>query len=247
MNLKYLQSIITIAVILFAATSSYAGNIDPACKLAWNENSGWVNFAPAGKDGVTVTDTAVSGMAWSENMGWINLSPSGQDGVINNGSGNLSGYAWGENVGWINFAPANGGVFINRFTGWFHGWAWGENIGWINFGLTSQTESAVRTSWSLWGDDWNADPDGDGLSNLDDPDADDDGIDNDEEYSYWGADWNGDPDGDGMINLLDPDADNDGFSDSKELDAGTDPADPADHPATPNKRAMPWIPLLLFD
>ena len=129
MNVKYLQNIIAVAVILFVGTLAYAGNIDPASKLAWGENTGWINFAPVGQDGVTVTDTAVSGLIWGENIGWINLSPSGQVGVINDGEGNLSGYAWSENCGWLNFD----GVVIDPATGIFSGYAWGENIGWVRF------------------------------------------------------------------------------------------------------------------
>ena len=143
--MKYLQAIIAVAVILLAATLSYAGNIDS--KLAWGENVGWINFAPTGKDGATVTDTSVSGLVWSENIGWINLSPSGQDGVINDGNGNLSGYAWGENVGWLNFDR----VKLDPATGIFSGYAWGENIGWVSF-LSDPAPKKVVTSWKKDGD-----------------------------------------------------------------------------------------------
>jgi len=145
--MKYLQTIIAVAVILLAATLSYAGNIDPDKKLAWGENVGWINSAPVGQEGIVVTDTKVSGLIWSENIGWINLSPSGHDGVINDGNGNLSGYAWSENCGWLNFT----GVEIDPATGIFSGHAWGENIGWVSF-LSDPAPKRVVTTWKKDGD-----------------------------------------------------------------------------------------------
>jgi hypothetical protein len=142
---KHPMILLIIATITLYALGAYAGNIDPdsnGCKFAWAENVGWINFNPSQGPGVTVTDTAVTGMAWGENIGWINLNPT-NGGVVNDGRGNLSGYAWGENVGWINLKPANGGVIIGS-DGKFSGYAWGENIGWINF---STANSCVKTSW----------------------------------------------------------------------------------------------------
>jgi uncharacterized protein GlcG (DUF336 family) len=120
-----------------------AENIDSTNKYAYGENVGWINFAPTEGSGVTVTNTAVTGMAWGENIGWINLSP-GDGGVLNDTNGNLSGYAWAENVGWINFNPTGGGVKIDPATGVFSGMAWGENIGWINF---APNGFPVKTAW----------------------------------------------------------------------------------------------------
>jgi hypothetical protein len=148
MNMKeiHLQKF---SFVLFAALfvgwdsgAASAGNIEPNSS-AYGENIGWINFSPSQGPGVTVTDTAVTGMAWGENVGWINLSPA-SGGVINDGVGNLSGYAWGENIGWINFAPTGGGVTIDPVSGGFSGYAWGENIGWINF---APTNGGVSTSW----------------------------------------------------------------------------------------------------
>lgn len=42
-----------------------------------------------------------------------------------------------------------------------------------------------------------------------------------------------DTDNDGKLNDIDDDDDNDGYTDSEELDAGTDPLNPLDHPSTP--------------
>jgi hypothetical protein len=123
------------AAVTHAYSVVYPGNVDPGtsgCKYAWGENIGWIDFKPAWGPGVTVTDTAVTGMAWGENIGWIDLSPTGS-GIANDGTGTLSGYAWSENVGWISFNPTGGGVTIGP-DGSFSGSAWGENIGWISFG-----------------------------------------------------------------------------------------------------------------
>jgi hypothetical protein len=147
---------------------TYAGNIDPddnGLHFAWCENVGWINLRPSWGPGITVSDTAVTGMAWGGNIGWVNFSPA-LGGVVNDGDGNLSGYAWGENVGWINFAPTGGSVSIDS-AGVFSGYAWGENIGWCNFAPTS---GSVKTSWTP--------PDADGDGSTADVDCDDNDPDN---------------------------------------------------------------------
>src|SRR3972149_4090959 len=101
--------IFVITILILFPLIALAGNIDPDNKYVWGENVGWINFDPLQGEGVTVTDSAVTGKAWGENIGWINLNPA-TGGVLNNGAGNLSGYAWGENVGWINFNPTGAGV-----------------------------------------------------------------------------------------------------------------------------------------
>ncbi len=146
--MKYNKVLIFLmAIILFLfPLGAYAENIDPdndGSRYAYGENVGWINMKPSQGPGITVTNSAVTGMAWGENIGWINLYPS-NGGVVNDGKGNLSGYAWGENVGWINFNPTGAGVKIDPFTGLFSGMAWGENIGWINF---APNDKPVKTSW----------------------------------------------------------------------------------------------------
>jgi hypothetical protein len=165
---KFLRrtAITLILGMLMFCSVALAGNIDPdndGSRYAWGENVGWINFEPSQGEGVTVTDSAVTGKAWGENVGWINLSPE-TDGVVNDGAGNLSGYAWGENVGWISFScedtgicsSRNYGVTINPATGEFSGYAWGENIGWINFAPNGKP---VKTSWRKCTDN-----DGDGYA-----------------------------------------------------------------------------------
>lgn len=144
---KKLCNYFLFATLILLPLIASAENIDPendGSQYAWGENVGWINFEPSQGEGVTVTDSAVTGKAWGENIGWINLSPA-TGGVMNDGAGNLSGYAWGENVGWINFAPTGGGVTIDA-NGNFDGYAWGENIGWIHFQNLS-VPYKVQTAW----------------------------------------------------------------------------------------------------
>lgn len=246
MKLLMVLAFIFLASVLFGTDAISAENIDPLAsdsQYGFQENTGWMNAEPQGDggSGVTVYADRVEGYIWAENIGWINLSPASYGGVMNDGNGNLSGYAWSENTGWINFSPANGGVTIDVFTGKFSGWAWGENIGWINFDLTTQPPNVTRTEWSIWQEDgdpghnWDADPDGDGIVNLDDPDADNDGLNNDVELAMWGTSWNTDLDGDGLYNLIDADADGDGLLD------GSDP-----NPGNTTAKLIPAIMMLLL-
>ena len=120
---------------------------------AWNENTGWIDFAPANGE-IYVADNALWGYAYGENIGWISLNCGNTDScgtvnykVANDGSGVLTGYAWSENTGWIHFDPENGGVTIDT-SGDFHGHAYGENIGWISFNSEGGAISyKVSTNW----------------------------------------------------------------------------------------------------
>jgi hypothetical protein len=82
------------APVTYSYSVIFPGNVDPGsvgCQYAWAENVGWINFKPSWGPGVTVTNTAVTGMAWGENIGWINLSPTNYGGVVNDGTGIPSG------------------------------------------------------------------------------------------------------------------------------------------------------------
>jgi hypothetical protein len=89
------------------------------------------------------------------------------------------------------------------------------------------------------------DRDGDGVTDheetkrgtyADDPDSDNDGLNDNDEWNYWMERYNsegrdklkptGDIDGDGIPNILDEDSDGDGISDGDEIKNGTDPANP---------------------
>lgn len=172
MNLKYLKSTMVFALALLVTTAVQAGNIETGKNLVWGENIGWINLSPEGKDGVTVSDDAVSGFLWSENTGWINLNPeNGNDlrGIKNDGNGNLSGYGWSENTGWVKFD----GVKIDPCSGVFSGKAWGENTGWINFDVLDFSKEVVTA--------WRKDSDDDGTPDCndncsDDPDKTEPGV-----------------------------------------------------------------------
>jgi len=95
----------------------------------------------------------------------------------------LRGYAYGANIGWINF-EATGNPTVDLTTRQLHGYAYGANIGWINLGelgVTLQANSIApgidtdgnglpdafeETYFGQLGVDPNADPDADGLTNL---------------------------------------------------------------------------------
>ncbi|MEI8140974.1 MAG: hypothetical protein WCI03_14050 [bacterium] len=142
---------------LLSTTTWASTGIDPTNKLAWAENTGWVNASPTNQ-GITIhyngTSGYLSGLTWGENIGWIKLGsdPGGPYanttatdwGVNLNAAGNLSGLAWGENIGWIKFNSASNQVTINMITGTFDGYAWGENMGWIHFRGTAPDYN-VRT------------------------------------------------------------------------------------------------------
>ena len=64
-------------VICSAAVASFLApsNVDPACKLSWSDNVGWMNWrnADGTGSGVVVGLELLSGMTWFENAGWINV------------------------------------------------------------------------------------------------------------------------------------------------------------------------------
>jgi hypothetical protein len=96
---------------------------------------------------------------------------------------NLRGYAYGANVGWINFENT-GNPTVDLTTNRLHGFAYSANVGWINLGelgVILQSDSIApgidtdgnglpdgfeATFFGTLGIDPNADPDGDGESNL---------------------------------------------------------------------------------
>ncbi len=158
--------------------------------LDWSGGSGQT------ATGVVIGEYVCSGYIYSANVGWINLgsgSPANQIqyqnnsvidfGVNQDGLGNLSGYAWGANIGWITFEQIYGQPKINLITGQLSGYVWSANCGWISLSNSVayvQTDSispgaldgnGLPVAWELQnfkhtGVDPNADPDGDGMNNL---------------------------------------------------------------------------------
>ena len=178
------------SALLFAATT-----IDAANKYAYGANFGWLNAYADGANGAVIGDYVCMGYIYAANVGWINLGSgnpangiqyqnnSATDfGINQDGLGNLRGYAWGANIGWINF-EATGAPKVDLRTGILAGYAYSANCGWIslsNIVAYAQTDSlwpglldgnGLPIAWELTnfgttGVNANADPDGDGISNL---------------------------------------------------------------------------------
>jgi Bacterial TSP3 repeat len=106
---------------------------------------------------------------------------------VNNvgGSGQLAGMAYGANIGWITFEQTFGMPQVNLLNGNLTGYAYSANVGWISLSnsfAVLQTDSispgpldgngsGLPIAWEkeFFGTtniNANADPDGDGMSNL---------------------------------------------------------------------------------
>ncbi|MCD6468880.1 MAG: PKD domain-containing protein [Thermoplasmata archaeon] len=82
--------------------------------------------------------------------------------------------------------------------------------------------------------DYPIDSDGDGFPDSVDEDDDNDGVDDsDDAFPSDPKEW-ADTDNDGLGDNADSDDDNDGWSDAEEVEKGTDPKDPEDHPEESN-------------
>jgi len=185
----------SILFVSLLASSWAATTIDLVNKYAYGANLGWMDWYADGANGAVIGDYVCMGYIYAANVGWINLgsgSPtngiqyqnlSANDfGVNQDGLGNLRGYAWGANIGWLIFS-STGAPKVDLFTGKLGGYVWSANCGWISL---SNTFAYVQTD-SLWPGllapdglpiAWllsnfgttnvnaNADPDHDGVSNL---------------------------------------------------------------------------------
>jgi hypothetical protein len=157
--------------------------------LDWSGGSGQT------ATGAVIGEYVCSGYIYSANTGWINLgsgSPANQIqyqnnsaadfGVNQDGLGNLRGYAYGANIGWVNFENT-GAPKVDLATGNLSGYVWSANCGWISLSNSVayvQTDSiqqgaldsnGLPIAWELQnfkqtGVDPDADPDHDGMSNL---------------------------------------------------------------------------------
>jgi hypothetical protein len=173
-----------------------ATTIDAANKYAYSANLGWANWRGDTANGAVIGEYVCSGYIYSANVGWIalgsgtptngiyyqNLSAS-DFGVNQDGLGNLRGYAYGANIGWIAFEQTYGQPKVNLATGNLSGYVWSANCGWISLSNAVayvQTDSiqqgalapnGLPIAWLLanFGTtnvNANADPDHDGMSNL---------------------------------------------------------------------------------
>lgn len=190
-----MKKLLALLLVAGPLVGSEAATIDSVNRYAYGANIGWMDWYADGVNGAAISDYVCSGYIYAANVGWINLgsgSPtnsiryqnlSGSDfGVNNDGAGNLRGYAWGANVGWINFENT-GAPTVDLHSGIFSGYAWSANCGWISL---SNAFAFVQTDYILpglldtnglpvaWemsnfghtGVDPNADPDHDGMSNM---------------------------------------------------------------------------------
>jgi hypothetical protein len=189
---KLLLSTLLISVLTSGRATT---TIDPVNQYAYGANLGWMNWYSDGTNGAVVGDYVCAGYIYAANVGWINLgsgSPAngiqyqnlaaGDVGVNHDGLGNLRGYAYGANIGWINFENT-GAPTVDLRTGNLSGSVWSANCGWISLSNAVafvQTDSfwpgvldanGLPIAWELTyfgatGLDPNADPDQDGMSNL---------------------------------------------------------------------------------
>jgi len=172
-----------------------ASTINAVNHYAYGANLGWLDCGVSTNNGAVIGEYVCSGYIYSANFGWINLGNgaptngiyyqnlSANDfGVNQDGSGNLRGFAYGANIGWINFENT-GAAKVDPVTGNLIGYAWSANWGWISLSnsvASVQTDTIQKSAldsnglpiaWELQnfgstGVATNADPDGDGLNNL---------------------------------------------------------------------------------
>ena len=173
-----------------------ATTMDATNRYAYGANLGWVDWVADTNNGAVIGEYVCSGYIYSANVGWINLgsgNPANQIqykngsaadfGVNQDGLGNLTGYAYGANVGWITFEQTCGQPKVDLFTGKMSGYVWSANCGWISLSNSvayvqtdtiqkgALDQSGLPVAWELiyfghTGVASNADPDGDGMSNL---------------------------------------------------------------------------------
>ncbi|HEV2691701.1 MAG TPA: hypothetical protein VG347_02280 [Verrucomicrobiae bacterium] len=172
-----------------------ATTIDTANRYAYAADLGWLDWHGNAGDGVVIGEYVCSGYIYSANVGWISLGSgvpangvqyqnnlAADFGVNQDGLGNLRGYAYGANIGWLNFENL-GAPKVDLLTGKFAGYVYGANCGWISLSnavayvQTGSIQPGVLATnglpiaWLLQNFGTTnvsaaADPDHDGVSNL---------------------------------------------------------------------------------
>ena len=189
-------TLITVLLAGSLVAASAATGINTTNRQAYGANLGWMDCRGDTNRGAVIGEYVCSGYIYAANVGWIHLGSnapangiqyqnnSATDyGVNQDGLGNLRGYAYGANVGWVNF-ESTGTARVDLQNGKLSGYAYSANCGWIslsnafafvqadtiskgadsdNNGLTDAWE---RQHFGSIGVLPNADPDGDGMSNL---------------------------------------------------------------------------------
>jgi hypothetical protein len=190
-----MKTLLLLLLFASVAVSEAATTIDSANRYAYGANIGWADWRGDTNNGAVIGDYVCSGYIYFANVGWISLgngSPTngiqyqnlsaGDFGVNQDGIGNLRGYAYGANIGWINFENT-GAPKVDLRTGNLSGYVWSANCGWISLsnavafvqtdtvspGLLDTNGLPIAWEMTYFGQTGvatNADPDGDGMNNL---------------------------------------------------------------------------------
>ncbi|MCS7049068.1 MAG: thrombospondin type 3 repeat-containing protein [Verrucomicrobiae bacterium] len=163
--------LILLTLIIGAATSPGASNVDPANPYAYGANIGWINAYANGANGAVVGEFVCRNYLYGANVGWIHLgngaptngvrytnAGANDYGVNHLGDGRLRGFAYGANIGWIHFEDT-GNPRVDFRTGNLHGFVWSANCGWISL---SNAVARVR----ILNLDPATDTDGDGMADA---------------------------------------------------------------------------------
>lgn len=197
---------------LVAELAEAQSTISTVDRHAYSANAGWIDFRVDFSDGVSVSESCLSGKAHAANFGWIDLGDGSPDngysysnttatdyGVNLSSTGALTGFAYAANIGWIQFEQTHGKPALSFTSGQFSGHAYSANVGWI--ALDTSFSNLVTTT-------------------LHAPDVDHDGIGDSYEMRHFGNLT--------TVNAT-SDHDRDGHLDVSEYLANTNPDDSSDY------------------